>query len=66
MITYDKKEKIMDLTCNMCDHEETFNGEWVAAFATAKQAGWSAHKDGEEWKHCCGQACRDLFFTQRR
>ncbi len=66
MIEYDNKNKVMDITCEVCDNTDTFYGTWQECFDEAKQNGWSAHKDGDLWKHCCGQVCRDSFYAERR
>jgi hypothetical protein len=42
------------ITCDECG-ENFFGGvlEWTDFWAECKESGWSAHKDGDEWQHCC-------------
>lgn len=55
MITYENSTEEMELRCDNCDYEASYEGSWQECIETAKMEGWKVYIDTEtqQWKHMC-------------
>lgn len=53
MITFDKRDRAMDIECNNCGDTSTFYGDFATCITEARQEGWKMVKTNFEWKHKC-------------
>ena len=59
MLEYSHKNNCMDLKCNTCGQEMSFDGDFKYCVSEAKQAGWNIIKKPDGWHHYCCEECKN-------
>jgi hypothetical protein len=45
--------QLVTFECDNCGEEYAAAGEWKDVWESAKEDGWRAFKDGDDWQHKC-------------
>ena len=59
MINYIKKDRLMELTCDICPESAEYEGTWQECIDLAKADGWKFVKKPDDWYHGCCVECRN-------